>query len=102
MPSLYERLAKVAFGWLAESTVANFDPLKPYLKGARIKILIKAWVSVIYLSSFLAFFSSLAAVLILGMVYDIFYLIYWSPWLRHNLPRVALPIVFVAHLDLLH
>lgn len=70
-------MAKASFGWLAESTVTNFEPLKPYLKGARIKILIKAWVSIIYLSSVMAFFTSLVAVLILGMLYDIYYLIYW-------------------------
>ena len=77
MPSLYERMAKASFGWLAESTVTNFEPLKPYLKGARIKILIKAWVSIIYLSSVIVFFASLVAVLILGMLYDVYYLIYW-------------------------
>ncbi|MBN2330753.1 MAG: type II secretion system F family protein [Candidatus Aenigmarchaeota archaeon] len=76
MPSLYERMAKASFGWLADKTVTNFEPLKPYLKGARIKMLIKAWVGVIYLSSLIAFFASLAAVVILGMLYDIYYLIY--------------------------
>lgn len=70
-------MAKASFGWLAESTVTNFEPLKPYLKGARIKILIKAWVSIIYLSAVMAFFASFVAVFILGMLYDIYYLIYW-------------------------
>jgi len=77
MPSIYEKVAKATFGWLAEKTIDNFDPLRPHLKGARIKVLIKIWVSVIFLSSFVAYFASLAAVLIFGMFFDIFYLIYW-------------------------
>jgi len=77
MPSIYKKVAKATFGWLAEKTIDNFDPLKPYLKGARIKVLIKIWVSVIFLASFVAYFASLAAVLVFGMFFDIFYLIYW-------------------------
>jgi flagellar protein FlaJ len=77
MHTLYERLAKATFGWLADSTIANFEPLKPHLKGARIKILLKAWVSLIFLSSFLAYFISLAAVIVFGLFFDVFYLIYW-------------------------
>jgi flagellar protein FlaJ len=77
MPSLYERMAKASFSWLTEKTVIHFEPLKPYLKGARIKILIKAWVSIIYLSSVIAFFASLSFVIVLGFIFDIFYMIYW-------------------------
>ncbi len=77
MHTLYERLAKATFGWLADSTIANFEPLKPHLKGARIKILLKAWVSLIFMSSFLAYFISLAAVIVFGFFFDVFYLIYW-------------------------
>jgi archaellum biogenesis protein FlaJ (TadC family) len=77
MPSIYEQLAKATFGWLTEKTIVNFEPLKPHLKGARIKILIKSWVSLIYLTSVLAFIISLTTVIVVGMFFDIFYLIYW-------------------------
>jgi flagellar protein FlaJ len=73
---IYDKLAKVTFGWLAEKYITDFEPLKPSLKGARIRVLLKTWVSMIFFTSALAYVSALAAVLAFGMFFKIFYLIY--------------------------
>ena len=73
---LYEKLAKATFGWLAEGRLQDFEPLKPYLKGARIRVLLKTWVSIIFFTSALSYVSAIIAVLVLGMFMDIFYIIY--------------------------
>jgi len=76
MPQVYENLAKATFGWLAERYIKNFELLKPHLKGARIKILLKTWVSIIFLSSLIAYAASLAAVILMGSFFEIFWLLY--------------------------
>jgi len=73
----YQKISKACFGWLAESSIKNFEMLRPHLRGARIKILLKTWVSMIFFTSFLAYAVSLVAVVVTGMVFDIFFLLYF-------------------------
>ena len=76
MNRFYERLSKITFGWLGERYASSFESLKPYLKGGRISVLLKTWINMTFLTSFIAFFVSLAAVLIAGMFLEIFFLYY--------------------------
>ena len=86
MRSTYERLAKETFGWLTEKTITNYEPLKPHLKGARIKVLLKTWVNVIYLTSVLAFIVSFASVLVFGMFF-------WSNQIIYLIMLIFVPIL---------
>ena len=76
MHSIYEALSKATFGWVAERYIKNFEPLKPHLKGARINVLLKTWVSMIFFSSVLSFLVSLAVVVWIGWFFDIYFLIH--------------------------
>lgn len=73
---IFEKLAKATFGWLVDKYIKNFEPLKPHLRGARINVLLNTWVSITFFFTALAYVTSLAAVLIVGTLFDIFYLIY--------------------------
>ncbi len=76
MHPLYERMSKQTFGWLVEKYIENFEPLKQDLRGARINVLLKTWVSVIFFTTMIAYFATLAAVIVLGMFIEFFYLMY--------------------------
>jgi archaellum biogenesis protein FlaJ (TadC family) len=76
MPQVYENLAKATFGWLAERYIKDFELLKPHLKGARISVLLKTWVSIIFLSSLIAYIASLAVVIFMGSLFEMFWLLY--------------------------
>ncbi len=77
MQSVYESLAKASFGWLVEKNIKDFEPLSQHLRGARINILLKTWVCIIFFTSMLVYFISLAAVIAVGLFVEIFYLYYY-------------------------
>ncbi len=76
MHPVYEKMSKAAFGWLVEKYIVNFEPLKQHLRGARINILLKTWVSIIFFTTTVAYFATLAAVIVLGMFVEFFILLY--------------------------
>ncbi|MCD6496121.1 MAG: type II secretion system F family protein [Candidatus Aenigmarchaeota archaeon] len=76
MLPLYEKLAKVSFGWLVEKYIENFEPLKQHLRGARINMLLKTWVSVIFFTTALSYIVTLAGVIALGFFVEFFPLLY--------------------------
>lgn len=74
---VYEKLAKKAFGWLAEKSVKDFEPLRQHLRGARINFLLKTWICMTFFTSVLVYFISLAAVMVVfGLFVEVFYLYY--------------------------
>ncbi len=76
MHPIYERMSKAAFGWLVEKYIENFEPLKQHIRGARINVLLKTWVSVIFFTSLIAYLAALASVIVLGFFVEIFILLY--------------------------
>ncbi|HDD72735.1 MAG TPA: hypothetical protein ENG00_01430 [Candidatus Aenigmarchaeota archaeon] len=66
----YKRLSVKLFGWLAGRTLSNFKSLEPQIRGAGMNILLKVWVSIIYLSVFLAYTLSLVSVFIANMFFE--------------------------------
>lgn len=76
MQSIYEKMAKTTFGWLVEKYIENFEPLKRHIRGARINVLLKTWVSVIFFTSLIAYFAALISVIVFGMFVEIFILLY--------------------------
>lgn len=67
----YKELSVLIFGGLADRYMNDFKRLKPHISGAGIQILLKTWVCIIFMTSLLAFFGSLAATIILGLVLNI-------------------------------
>jgi flagellar protein FlaJ len=54
----YKKLSIQMFGRFADSTLSNFKSIKPHLKGSGLKYLLKAWVSMIFMTTFLAYIAS--------------------------------------------
>ena len=71
MLSAYRKFSLILFGSLVDKYIVSFKPLEPHIKNANIRILLKAWVSIIFLSTFLAFVVSLASIYLL-LTYVIF------------------------------
>ncbi len=76
MHSIYEKISKASFGWLVEKNIESFEPLKQHIRGARINVLLKTWVSMTFFTSALVYIISLAFMLILGMFVDLYFLLY--------------------------
>jgi len=64
MLTLYKKLALVLFGWIFEKNKESFKPLEPHIRNANMKILLKTWVCVIFLTTFVSFFVAFSAVFI--------------------------------------
>jgi flagellar protein FlaJ len=62
----YRRLSVRLFGGLAQKSGGSFSSLKPHLMGSSMGVLLESWVAVIYLTSIVSYFASLAAVLALS------------------------------------
>jgi len=89
----YKKLSLKCFGWLADRSLASFKSLEPPLRSSGINMLLKAWVSIIYFSVFIAYVFSLASVLLLSTVFafDIIQFIYFTLFL----PVLVASLVFV-------
>jgi archaeal flagellar protein FlaJ len=78
MHPLYEKLAQKAFGWLVENNTKDFEPLRQHIRGARINVLLKTWVCVIFLTSVIAYVLAFAMVIVVfGFFIETFYLYYY-------------------------
>lgn len=62
MHSVYRKISLVLFGSLVEKYIASFRPLEPHIKNASMKILLKTWVSMLFLSTLLSFVASFIAI----------------------------------------
>jgi flagellar protein FlaJ len=71
MSSAYRKISLILFGSLVDKYIASFKPLGPHLKNANIRVLLKAWVSMIFLSTVLAFFVSFVSIYVL-LTYVVF------------------------------
>jgi hypothetical protein len=60
---LYRKLSVRLFGGLARKSGSSFSSLKPHIMGAGMNVLLESWIAVIYLTTVIAYFASLAAVL---------------------------------------
>ena len=62
----YKRLSVRFFGSPAQKSSRSFSSLRPHLMGAGMNVLLESWVAIIYFTTFIAYFASLAAVLALS------------------------------------
>jgi flagellar protein FlaJ len=76
--SQYKTASVLLFGGLADRFNQDFSILKPHLSGSGIHILLKTWVSIIFMTTAVAFFGSLAGVVAFGLLLglDAFFFIY--------------------------
>jgi flagellar protein FlaJ len=61
----YKKFSMILFGRLVNKYMDSFKPLEPHIKNANMKFLLRAWVSMLFLSTFIAFFVSLVSVYVL-------------------------------------
>jgi flagellar protein FlaJ len=62
----YKRLSVRIFGGLAKSSATSFSSLKPHIMGANLNMLLETWIAVIYLTTIMAYFVSLGAMLVVS------------------------------------
>lgn len=65
MPSLYRKLSLVLFGGLVDKNIASFKPLELHIRNANMKILLKTWISMLFMSTLLSFFVSFTLIYVL-------------------------------------
>jgi flagellar protein FlaJ len=65
MPSFYRKLSLVLFGGLVEKNIASFKPLELHIRNANMKILLKTWISMLFMSTFISFFVSFILIYVL-------------------------------------
>jgi flagellar protein FlaJ len=65
MLSAYKKISLILFGGLVEKNIDSFKPLEPHIKNANIKILLKTWICMLFLSTAIAFIVSLVSIYVL-------------------------------------
>jgi len=71
LSGFYKRLAVAIFGGLIDRSGDMFKPLKPYLMGANINILLKTWACLILLTTFVSYIGGVAAIWIVSMFFPL-------------------------------
>jgi flagellar protein FlaJ len=75
----YKRLSVRLFGWLAKGSEKSFSSLSPWLKGAGMHMLLKTYISVIYMTTAIALVTSLAVILAISLMFveDLVMIVYF-------------------------
>jgi flagellar protein FlaJ len=86
----YRGLSVRLFGRLAKRSASGFSSLRPHIIGASLNMLLETWIAVIYLTTILAYFASLAAVLAVSyfIQFDLMtfiYIVVFSPVMAASL-----------------
>lgn len=72
----YKKFSVRIFGNFVNKYIESFEGLRPYLKGAGIGILLKAWICIALLTTMLSYILSAGAVVILGSIFHLDFLIF--------------------------
>ncbi len=67
----YKRLSLRVFGKVAEMNIKSFESLKPHVRGSGLGFLLKAWVSMILMTTLVAYIASLASFISLGFFIEL-------------------------------
>ena len=65
LSSVYKKISLILFGGLVDKYITSFKPLEPHIKNANMKVLLKTWISMLFLSTLLAFIISLVSIYVL-------------------------------------
>lgn len=69
--TIYKRLSVILLGGLADRVMPSFQPLQVHLRNANIRVLLKTWLCVLFLTSILALIGTLVAVLAASAFFDL-------------------------------
>jgi len=64
----YKRLSVVVFGRIADIVMPGFKPMQAHIRNANIKILLKTWVCMLFMTGFLSYLFTIIVVLALNFV----------------------------------
>ena len=72
----YKKLALVLFGGIVDRYINYFKDLEDHLETAHLRILLKPWISMAFLTSTISFFSSILIIYILNLIFKFGIFIY--------------------------
>lgn len=70
MKANYKSLSVASFGWLADKYIGTFKSLEAHLRRAGIRVLLKTWVSMMFLTTVLVFIGSLLTIMVMNVLFD--------------------------------
>ena len=62
MSSIYKKLSLILFGGIVGKWIESFRPLEPHIRNSNMKILLKTWVSILFMTTMLSFTISMVSV----------------------------------------
>lgn len=77
MYSLYKKISLFFFGALVEKYIESFRPLEPHIRNSNMKILLKTWVSLLFMTTLLSLLVSFVSIyLVLSLLIEVEFYIY--------------------------
>ncbi len=71
MTDSYKRVSIKTFGKIVDSNMGSFQSLKPHIRGANLNFLLKAWVSMVLMTTLLAYVTSLVCFVFIGFFFEL-------------------------------
>ncbi len=71
MIDYYKKLSLRVFGNVTDRYIRGFDSLKPHLRGANLSFLLKAWVSMLLMTTLIAYLVSLVLFVFFGFIFEL-------------------------------
>jgi flagellar protein FlaJ len=68
MIDYYKRMSIRIFGKVADMNLRNFESIKPHIRGSGLSFLLKAWVSMIFMTTAITYVASLIVFLFIGVL----------------------------------
>lgn len=69
MVDYYKKLSVVLFGKIVDKYLSGFESLKPHIRGANMNYLLKAWASMILMTTAITYVAALVSFIIFGLVF---------------------------------
>ncbi len=67
----YKRMSIKTLGKIVDSNMGSFQSLKPHIRGANLNFLLKAWVSMVLMTTLLAYAASLVCFVFVGFFFEL-------------------------------
>lgn len=76
MITLYKKVSLLFFGGVVQKYIDSFKTLEPHIRNANMKILLRTWVSMLFMSTFLSFVCSFVAVYVVMSLISLPFYVY--------------------------
>jgi flagellar protein FlaJ len=76
MYSAYKKISLLFFGGLVEKYINSFKPLEPHIRNANMKILLKTWVTMLFLTTSITFVIALVSAYLVFLFIEVEFYIY--------------------------